>query len=73
MAIIFDGLFQILKREKISIYHLKRDKVIGTATIDKLRKREGDISTRSINSICRYLHCQPADIMRYEDDEETND
>ena len=69
VGIVFDKLFALLAERQISIYHLKRDKVIGTATIDKLRKREGNIDTRSINSICKYLHCQPGDIMEYVDDE----
>ena len=65
MAISFNKLLQMLVDRNISIYHLKRDKIIGTATIDKLRKGEGNIDTRSINSFCAYLHCQPGDIMEY--------
>lgn len=69
MAISFQKLLRLLDEKKISIYHLKRDKVIGTATIDKLRKGEGHIDTRSIESVCAYLHCQPGDIMEYISDE----
>lgn len=65
MPIVFDGLFSLLDKKNIGIYRLKYDKVIGTATIDKLRKGEGHIDTRSIEKLCEYLDCQPGDIMRY--------
>lgn len=65
MAITFNKLLTLLNERNISLYHLKRDKVIGTATIDKIRKGEGNIDTRSIDSICDYLDCQPGDIMEF--------
>lgn len=68
MAISFNKLLRLLANRNISIYHLKRDKVIGTATIDKLRKGEGNVDTRSIDRLCAYLHCQPGDIMEYVDE-----
>lgn len=69
MAISFQKLLDLIEERGISLYHLKRDKVIGTATLDKLRKGEGHVDTRSIESICRYLNCQPGDIMAYIPDE----
>ena len=65
MAIVFAKFLTLLNERGISIYHLKRDKIIGTATIDKLRMGTGNIDTRSIDSICAYLNCQPGDIMEY--------
>lgn len=65
MAIHFSKLLTLLDERHISIYRLKADKVIGTATLDKLRKDTGNIDTRSINAICAYLDCQPGDIMEY--------
>jgi DNA-binding Xre family transcriptional regulator len=56
---------RILKKKNMSIYKLKSDKVIGTATLDKIRKNEGHIDTRSIESLCRYLECQPGDLLEY--------
>ena len=69
MSISFHKLMLVLEQKNISIYHLKRDKIIGTATIDKLRKNKGNIDTRSINSLCAYLDCQPGDIMEYVEDD----
>lgn len=65
MPISFIKLFDILEERHMSIYQLKKDKVIGTATLDKLRKKEGHIDTRSIENLCKYLNCQPGDIMEY--------
>lgn len=81
MAISFTRLFNLLSSRGISIYKLKTDKVVGTATLDKIRrnnigkgvnakgqKRE-NIDTASIDAICKYLNCQPGDIMEYIKDE----
>jgi len=70
MGISYTKLIDLLKSKQISIYKLKSDKIIGTATIDKIRKGVGHIDTRSIESICKYLDCQPGDIMEYVPDEE---
>lgn len=69
MAIIYDKLFSILQERGITIYRLKKDKVVGAATILKMQKREGHIDDRSINSICAYLSIQPGEIMEYVPDE----
>lgn len=71
MPILYNRLFTLMKGRSISIYKLKSDKIIGTATLDKIRKGEGHIDTRSIESLCRYLDCQPGDIMEYVPDNET--
>ena len=65
MPIKFNKLLDLLKSRNISIYKLKTDKVIGNATFDKIRLDEGHIDTRSIEKICKYLDCQPGDIMEY--------
>lgn len=65
MPIIYKKLFTLLEERNISLYRLKADKVIGTATLDKIRKGEGHIDTRSIAAICGYLDCQPGDMMEY--------
>ena len=68
MAIRYEKLFDLLKARGMTMYVLRRDKVIGTATLEKMRKGEGNIDTRSIDSLCRYLGCQPGDIMEYVED-----
>jgi len=68
--ISFEKMLLLLKSRNLSIYKLKTDKIIGTATIDKIRKNEGHIDTRTINSICKYLDCQPGDLIEYVPDTE---
>ena len=63
--ISFKKLLNLLSDRNISIYRLKSEKIIGTATIDKIRNNTGNIDTRSINSICEYLKIQPGDIMEW--------
>lgn len=65
MPIKYEKFINLLEMKNMSIYQLKKDKVIGTATLDKIRKGEGHLDTRSIESICKYLNCQPGDIMEY--------
>ena len=70
MAIIYDKLFTLLGEKGLTMYSLRRDKVIGTETLEKMRKGVGFIDTRSINNLCKYLNCQPGDIMEYVEDGE---
>jgi len=65
LPIVYSKLFQLLKDRKKTMYDLRKDKVIGTATLEKMRKAEGHIDTRSIEKLCEYLNCQPGDIMEY--------
>ena len=61
----YDKLFVRLKEQGLTMYSLRRDKVIGTETLEKMRKGIGNIDTRSLESLCKYLNCQPGDIMEY--------
>lgn len=65
MPMKFDKLFRLLEDKGLTMYILRRDKVIGTATMEKMRKGEGHVDTRSLERLCEYLHCQPGDIMEY--------
>lgn len=69
MPFIYNKLFETLKKRNITIYRLKKDKIIGAATVEKMKKGEGHIDTRSLESLCRYLGCQLDEIMEYIPDE----
>ena len=49
----------------MSTYTIRRDHIIGGAALEKMRKSEGHIDTKTIERICAALHCQPGDIMEY--------
>jgi len=69
MPIVYRKFFALLKEQRKTMYDLRKDKVVGVATLEKMRKSEGHIDTRSIEKLCEYLHCQPGDIMEYVDSE----
>lgn len=70
MSIAFNKLLSLMRSNNKSIYHLTKENVIGKATLEKIRKNEGHIDTRTINALCKYLDCQPGDIMEYIPDKE---
>ena len=55
MAIVYTKFLEMLKERNISIYQLKTDKVIGTATIDKLRKNRSSSRSLRTTSTISYL------------------
>jgi len=65
MSIKFDKLFVTLKEKGYSSYRLRKEKLIGQATLQKLRTGSGIIDTRTIERLCAMLDCQPGDIMEY--------
>lgn len=69
MSINFNKLLEILSQKGKTPYSLRKDKVVGTETIKKLQCGTGIIDTRTINNLCKYLDCQPGDLMEYVPDE----
>lgn len=51
-----------LKKVGYNTNRLRKDKIMGEATIQKLRNRE-QVSWKNIDIICNLLNCQPGDIM----------
>jgi len=71
MSIKYDKLMALLKEKGYTTYRIRQDKLIGEATLQKLRSGDGIIDTRTIEKLCKLLNCQPGDIMEYvEDDSE---
>jgi putative transcriptional regulator len=71
MAIKYNKLFALLESKGLTPYSLRREKIIGNATLEKLQKGQGNIDTRSLDRLCKYLQCQPGDLMEYTDTAET--
>ena len=57
-------VLQSLKDVGYSTYRLRKDKILGEATIQKIRNGEL-VSWENISTICRLLQCQPGDIVEY--------
>ena len=64
----FDVLAK-LKAAGYSTYRIRKDKLLGEATVQKLRNSK-PVSWDNIATICRLLNCQPGDIMEYVDSNE---
>ncbi len=65
MPINYNNLLSLFKEKGITSYTItKKDKIIGQATWKKIHEG-GHIDTRTIESLCKYLHCQPGDILEY--------
>lgn len=56
-----------LKEAGYSSFRLRKEKIMGEATIQKLRKGEL-LSWSNIEVICEILKCQPGDIVEYVSD-----
>ena len=58
--VVYYKLFDMLKRRNMKLSDLRN--IISSATVAKLNKGQ-HISGECIDKICRYLQCQPSDIM----------
>ena len=74
MSISYIKLLKLFDQKGVTSYTItKKDKIIGQATWKKIHEN-GHIDTRTIETLCKYLECQPGDIMEYVPDEpETTD
>lgn len=57
-----------LKTAGYSTYRIRKEKLLGEATVQRLRNGE-PISWENLDVICRLLHCQPGDILEYAEEE----
>ena len=62
--IVFDPLWDTMKRKKISKYTLIRDYGVSTGTLDALRKNRS-VTLHTVNELCRILQCDVSDVIRY--------
>ncbi len=58
-----------LKDAGYSTYRIRKEKLLGEATVQKLRNSE-PVSWENIATLCRLLNCQPGDIMEYVEEKE---
>lgn len=65
---IYKKLFELMKAKNITKNDLRNNGIISSATIAKLGKNER-VSIDVIEALCKYLDCQPGDIMEYVQDE----
>ena len=66
--IVFDRLWKTMKKQGISQYKLIQQYGFSSGQLDRLRKN-GNISTYTLNELCRILRCSLDDIAEYRQDE----
>ena len=64
IVIDYSPFWATLNKSEESTYTLIKNHRISSSTIDKLRKNK-PLNTTTINDLCRILHCQVENIMRY--------
>lgn len=53
-----------LKIAGYSSYRIRKEKIMGEGTLQRLRKQE-PITFEALNVLCELLNCQPGDILEY--------
>ena len=64
----FERLWKTMEKKGISQYKLIKDHGISTGQLDRLRKNK-NISTYTIDQLCKILDCSVEDIMEYKNDQ----
>ena len=67
--IVYDRLWATMKERGVSQYRLIREHQFSNGQLDRLRKNQ-NISTYTINTLCKILHCRVEDILEYIEEEE---
>jgi len=65
--IVYNRLWDTMKRQGISQYKLIKDYKISSGQLDRLRKND-NVSTFTLNQLCKILNCNLNDIAEYIED-----
>lgn len=69
MAIVYDKLFNLLKEKGYTTYKIRKDKLIGQATLTAIKNGTGGLDAKTLNRLCDVLDCQPGDLMEFKREE----
>ncbi len=61
--IVYDKLWETMKKRGVSTYRLREDHGFNTKTIAKLRQN-GNVTTATLDKLCTILNCELSDIAR---------
>ncbi|MGM9628212.1 MAG: helix-turn-helix domain-containing protein [Faecousia sp.] len=65
MPIVYKmDILAALKDAGYSSYRIRKEKLLGEATLQKIRNGEL-VSWENVSTICQLLKCQPGDIVEY--------
>lgn len=66
--IVYNRLWETMKKKGISQYKLIKDYKVSSGQLDRLRKNE-NVSTFTLNQLCNILDCSLDEIVEYIKDE----
>ena len=67
--IVFDKLWDIMKKKRVTTYQLREKSGIDSKTIRRLRAND-NMETKTLNKLCSALECKLEDIAEYIPDEQ---
>ena len=70
--IVFDRLWETMKRKNISTYTLREKCGIDSKTVRRLKANE-NIETKTLDRLCRVLCCKLEDIAEFIDSSDSQD
>lgn len=65
--IVFDRLWDTMKKKNVTQYKLIHEYGLSNGQLDRLRKN-GNINSYTINTLCKILECSVGEIMEYRPD-----
>lgn len=65
--IVYTRLWATMKEKKVSQYKLIKEYKISAGQLDRLRKND-NVSTFTLNQLCKILDCKLGDIAEYIED-----
>ena len=71
MIIYKIDVLNALKNAGYTSYRLRKEKILGEATIQKIREG-GLMSWETLSKVCEMLNCQPGDILEYKNARDTS-
>lgn len=66
--IVYDRLWETMKRKGISQYRLIKEYGFSSGQLDRIRKGE-NINIYTLNTLCKILDCAVEDIIEYKAEE----
>ena len=61
----YDKLFELFKKNGYTTYRIRKEKIIGQATLQRLKDGTGGLDHKTIDKLCDLFDCQPNDIMEF--------
>lgn len=73
--ISYEKLLKLCEKQHINSYTMKKESVIGQQSWKKIQSGKfdpktgaGNIDMQSLNALCKYLKCQPGDLLEFVDE-----